>query len=236
MINAAQAQSSYYYDGGIDYNNNNYYKSEKDNSKKSVNINKIKCINDNININGVNSGDVNIGNKGHVPTPTIQEGYLGVSSSSGGYGSEGYSKQGKGFDCIINNNNNNTNVAAGAGAGGNVTDGNGNETDACEDCFSILTDTQFNRLLVAVQATSIGEYCDRLSSTPNSVGETQAVIYALAVQAGANTQQLDAILRCLVNLGLISTPIEVCNDTIDNDFDGLIDCEDSDCASFPGCI
>ena len=67
----AQAQPYYY---GVD--NNNYEKS-KDISK-SISVNKIKCINDNININGVNAGNISIDNKG--------EGYQGANS----YSSEGY--------------------------------------------------------------------------------------------------------------------------------------------------
>jgi hypothetical protein len=83
---------------------------KKDDSSK-VEINKIKCINTDLNINGNNTGNVSLENKG--------QGYLDGYSSSGGYGGEGYdNKQDKGFECIINNNNNNTNI------GGNVTDGN----------------------------------------------------------------------------------------------------------------
>jgi hypothetical protein len=84
-------------------------KSSKD-SSKSVSINKLNCINTNLNINGNNTGDINVGNKG-----ATEEGYLGAySSGSGGYGGGEYdSKQGKGFDCIINNNNTNNNIAGG---------------------------------------------------------------------------------------------------------------------------
>jgi hypothetical protein len=85
-----------------------YDKSKKDDNNK-VEINKIKCINTNLNINGNNAGNVSIGNKG--------QGYLGgYSSGGGGYYGEGYGKQGKGFDCIINNNNNNI-----AGGGNQTT-------------------------------------------------------------------------------------------------------------------
>jgi hypothetical protein len=94
-------------------------KSNKDSS--SVSINKLNCINNNVNINGNNTGDINIGNKGSSGTG---EGYLGVGS----YGDEGYGKQDKGSDCIINNNNTNINIVA--GGGGNVTDGNVTETTA----------------------------------------------------------------------------------------------------------
>ena len=213
------------------------YGKDKSKDSSSISINKLKCINNNLNINGNNAGNVSIGNKGQ--TPIAEEGYSGAYSSdgSGGYGSEGYNdKQDKGFDCIINNNNNNTNII---GGGGNVTDGNGNgnEIDACEECFSILTDTQLNLLLSAVQVTSIGQYCDRLVSTQNSVGETQAVINAL-MQAGANIQQIGAVIQCLVNLGLISAPPglgEICGNGLDDDFDGLVDCADPECIANPIC-
>lgn len=116
----------YYYDGEMDTSYNSYespqypsykpdykpeYPSDNNNYKskdsKSVSINKIKCINNNVNINGNNAGNISIGNKG--------QGYLGASSSGGsGYSDEGYSgynnghiKKNKGLDCIINNNNNN---------------------------------------------------------------------------------------------------------------------------------
>ena len=42
------------------------------------------------------------------------------------------------------------------------------ESSACENCFSDLTQTQKDELLSIVDATSIGAYCVRLLSTPNS--------------------------------------------------------------------
>jgi hypothetical protein len=144
--NEAQAQP-YYGGGGMDsYGSSNYgndnsygqsqyqpsykpdYKPQypsygkddnRDKSKdiKNIDINKLKCINNNININGNNTGNINIGNKGAA---NAEEGYVGAYSSgsgsgyggSGGY--DGYKKD-KGFDCIINNNNTNIN------GGGNQT-------------------------------------------------------------------------------------------------------------------
>ena len=55
-----------------DYGIQDNYKSTKDSS----NLNKIKCINTNININGVNSGDVNVGNKDQL----VQERYLSAKT------------------------------------------------------------------------------------------------------------------------------------------------------------
>ena len=259
FMRSAQAQSSYYYDGGIDTRYNSYeppqypsykpdykakYSSDNNNYKskdsKSVSLNKIKCINTNLNINGNNAGNVSIGNK----DAAADGGYVGAYSSSdgSGYGDDGYNKQGKGFDCIINNNNNNTNVVV-VGGNGNVTDGNGNVT-ACEECFFNLTlnSMQLNRLLTAVQVTSLGEYCDRLASTPNSSQETQSVILALH-QAFASpippeqNDSINVIIACLIDARVIGPRWpEICSYGFDNNDDGLIDCDDPDCSSFPQCM
>jgi hypothetical protein len=115
--------SNYGNDNSYGYEQSQYQSSygkddKRDKSKdfKNIDINKLKCINTNININGNNSGNVSIGNKG-----AGEEGYLGAYSSDSGSGysgsGEGYKKLDKGFDCIINNNNTNTNI----GGGGNQT-------------------------------------------------------------------------------------------------------------------
>ncbi|HJU59365.1 MAG TPA: hypothetical protein VJ583_06425 [Nitrososphaeraceae archaeon] len=141
----AQAQP-YYNDDGM-HDNNNYYKSEKDNSK-SVNINKIKCINSNLNINGINSGDVNIGNKGQV--------YLGADSYTGYYEGHGNNnKQGKNCDCVINNNNTNSDIVSTIPLEPEPTtarlkvtkqltcdDSNAREGD-CEQLLELITEDQF---------------------------------------------------------------------------------------------
>jgi hypothetical protein len=133
---------SYQPDYKPEYPSDNNYKSEKD-SSNSVSLNKLKCINNNVNINGNNTGDINVGNSGKSATGsgTDDEGYIGAYSSGGngeGY-DNGYKKQkDQGFTCIINNNNNNTNVVSG---GGNVTDDNGNVKTCDENvraCFDAL--------------------------------------------------------------------------------------------------
>ena len=100
------------------------YGKDRDNDKSkdniSVDINKLKCINTNININGNNTGNIILGNKGKAGAE--EGGYVGAYSS--GSGSEGYNdgydkKKDKDFECIINNNNTNTNTNI--GAGGNQT-------------------------------------------------------------------------------------------------------------------
>jgi hypothetical protein len=57
--------------------NDNYYKSQGSDFVK-----KIKCNNNNININGENTGDINFGNEGKGAA--TEDGYLGASSIGGG--------------------------------------------------------------------------------------------------------------------------------------------------------
>jgi hypothetical protein len=115
---------SYQPDYKPEYPSDNNYKSKKE-SSNSVSINKLNCINNNVNINGNNTGAINVGNSGKTASSpgTDDEGYLGVGSSGANYGEgydNGYKKQkDAGFTCVINNNNNNTNIVAG---GGNGTD------------------------------------------------------------------------------------------------------------------
>ena len=178
------------------YVKDNRDKSNKD--SKSVDINKLNCINTNININGNNTGDINVGNKG------ADKGYLGAYSSSdgSGYGYEGYyndgynnNKQDKGFDCIINNNNNNTNVVAG---GGNITDGGGNITEpqTCEECFrAFLTEDQID---IFLGSATLEMYCDAIESGNLDENEVRADLAGDASMADIN-----AIIECLKNLGIL---------------------------------
>jgi hypothetical protein len=155
-------------------------KDYRDKSKdiKNVDINKLNCINTNININGNNTGDINIGNKGQGSIGAYSSGGSGYGGYDGGYYYDGQNyKKDKGFECIINNNNNNTNIIT--GGAGNVTDGNVTET-TCEECFAqVLNATELARLQVAlgsginvtitvgtpqIEINSLGELCDVLEN------------------------------------------------------------------------
>ncbi len=124
---------------------NNNYKSKDSNT----NINKLKCVNTNLNINGNNTGDINIGNKD-------RQGDLGVySSNGGGYGGgEGYDNNpDKGFECIINNNNTNTNIVA--GGAGNVTETTGTlAVSKSRICNPIPVDSRL-----------VADYCNTVENT-----------------------------------------------------------------------
>jgi hypothetical protein len=162
----SQYQSSYKPDYKPQYQS--YGKDDRDKSKdSSISLKKIKCINTNLNIKGNNAGNVSIGNKGQAVY--AEEGYSGTySSDNGGYGGEGYSKQDKGFDCVINNNNINNNF--------------GNEPTleplTCEECFTanatlagIITDIleitgdfalgpEFPGVIIDENVETIAQFCD----------------------------------------------------------------------------
>ena len=209
-----------------EYPSDNNYKSEKNSSSKSVSLNKIKCINNNVNINGNNTGNINLGNKGTAQEGGYSDAYS--SGGSGGYGGEGYNdgyddKKDKGIDCIINNNNNNINII---GGGGNVTDGE-EPKPTCGECFSRLTQPLQNRfnmflndegdialsptLTIPASVTGIGSLCN-FFNTVDPIPLTQAQITAFInmllqelpapLPIGAQAE-LEALIDCLIEADII---------------------------------
>ena len=185
------------------YGNDNSYKPQytsydKDDSRdkskddnKSVDIKKIKCINTNLNINGNNTADINVGNKGQVNLG-------GYSSAGSGYGGEGYNnnKNDKGFTCIINNNN--TNI------GGNVTDGNGNETNTCEECFErFLTPTELTALDELLIGT-LETYCNLIGAGDVEEDDLRATLVMVIGQG--QKDRIDSIIDCLLEIGVVFAP------------------------------
>jgi hypothetical protein len=124
---------------------NNGYKSKKD-SSNTVSINKFNCINNNVNINGNNTEDVNVGNSGSLAATGsgTAQGYLDVGSlgenGKEGYGN-GYDKQkGESFTCIINNNNINNNFGAGNATLPELTTATLTVNKEIFGCDNIITD------------------------------------------------------------------------------------------------
>ena len=138
-----------------------YGKDDRDKSKdssSSISINKLNCINNNVNINGNNNGTINVGNSGKSATGSgTDEGYLGVGSLGGNYGEgydNGYNKQkDKSFSCIINNNNNNTVVVGEEPPTPIPPVEECAETDEIEACFEqFLDEGEFPRLVAALES------------------------------------------------------------------------------------
>jgi hypothetical protein len=169
-------------------------------SKKSVSINKLNCINNNVNINGNNTGDINVGNSGSSATgPGTDEGYLGDYSSGSGYDGEGYSGYDNGykkqkdesFSCIINNNNINNNFRA-----GNATDDNLTEPLTCEECFTeFLTPTE----LATINPVSS---CQNIAN--GIVTETE--LRNFLTSRGVDNARINLIIECILKAGLVFEP------------------------------
>src|SRR5918993_2813462 len=176
----------------------------KDSSSKSISINKLKCINNNVNINGNNNGTINVGNSGSSATGSgTDQGYLGVGSygdNGEGY-NKGYNKQkDQGFTCIINNNNNNTIVT------GNVTDGNEAETQPCEDCIlDSLSPEQEIDLEEAIQFLTdlpdLESLCEYLADETILPLNKYDTLTQILFRAEVPSDTIDDILDCLRALG-----------------------------------
>jgi hypothetical protein len=198
----AQSETEYGYNSygpTPEYQGNNNYNKLKD----SVIIEKIKCINININFLG-NTGDINLGNTGEV-TPTSvaakEEADLTAYSSADGYGNERYyddrynNKKDIGFVCVINNNNNNTNVVSGGDSA----------TLTCEECFrAFLTETQISAFLPLGGSTTLEGFCNSVESGGFSIDES--VFRSNLATVGVSTGNIDALIACLKNLGIQFNP------------------------------
>lgn len=61
-------------------------------------------------------------------------------------------------------------------------------------------------LISIAQVTSIVAYCDRLTNTPNTCQETSDVLDELSQVTDIGQGQFDAIVECLVDIGVIIPP------------------------------
>ena len=112
--------------------------------------------------------------------------------------------------CVINDNDNIVIEDA-----GNVTDGNGNETVTCEDCFSALSTVEkvlfigeFNTLIAPQAFASVLNLCIDLPGFPDEQKDESYTLIqtALTNTPGVDVDERNDILRCLQQLGLIIPP------------------------------
>jgi len=173
----------------------NQYKYDNNHQKKGSHADKqkIKCVNSNINVNGI---DVT-----QIPTDDLA---TAEAANEGGADATG-AQNGKGWGDGINFDRNLVNVCVNVNDNEqiNVSPPPDKDGSPCEDCFSCLTETQIGRLLSIVQATSIGAYCERLLLTPDSCGETDSVFFALEDVLGPDGIQIADISDCLVDADVI---------------------------------
>jgi hypothetical protein len=161
-----------------------------------VSIKYVKCNNINVNVNGFTldlgafpellGGEV-------AATAETETGANSLGSKGGSNNGPSGSTSGFVFVCINNNNN--------AGQG---EDENG-EPQNCEDCFSVLDETQIDFLLIDVEETSIEGFCEDLTRIPNGNEETLGVLNVLDdVVHDITQEEIDAIIACLIDTGVIA--------------------------------
>jgi hypothetical protein len=166
--------------------------------KKSshTDIQKIKCVNSNINVNGV---DI---------TQIPQDGTATAAANEGGQeGTNAANTENGNGLAGINFDRNLVNICVNVNVNEQVKVSpppEGEEPSPCEDCFSVLSSPQIRSLLANVQATSIGEYCERLLLIENSCTETDNVIEDLQGVPGISAGQIIEISNCLVSTGVIT--------------------------------
>ena len=210
--------SSYTLDYEPEYNSdgkdNSYYKS-KDSS--NVIVKKIKCNNINVNVNGFNGVEL-----GTLPTAlnglTTEaqaadegEGEVGASSSRNGGGSDGGRPSGSDTDSRICINNNDFNVAD------RGTTPQPPEPRTCEECFTILSETQLDDLFPIIEPVFQGLVIETLEGlcnlfedlTSDHDKERLYIIMSDALRSTATItlEETTTILDCLIKLGLIIEPI-----------------------------
>jgi len=207
MIGNVQAQM---YDNQYGYDNNYYqddnrYSYDKNDPKSShTDIQKIKCVNSNINVNGV---DI---------TQIPQDG-PGVAAANEEAGPDGANTQnGNSLADRINVERNLVNVCA------NVNDNEQikvtppeEEDQRCEECFSNnldggQIDLLLDRAVIALQIVrgdiTLEDLCTILDLIENGQEETQTLQRILNSIDEADTS---TILNCLAQLGLIQFPLPV---------------------------
>jgi hypothetical protein len=69
------------------------------------------------------------------------------------------------------------------------------------------------------------ELCQFLQDNHNNNAESITIINTLQAILSITSEQVKSIMDCLVGFGLIES-VEICENGIDDDGDGLTDCED----------
>jgi len=110
---------------------------------------------------------------------------------------------------------------------GNATDGNNNITCTCEECFTNNLNPEQEQFLLSNSGLgdTFEELCQFLQNNPNNNAESTTIINTLQAIPLVTSEQVKSIMDCLVGFGLIGS-VEICENGIDDDGDGLIDCED----------
>ena len=209
------------------YGKDRDYDQSKD-SSNSVSLKKLKCNNINVNLNNI---DATFGSP--IPSDDAEGGATGDALAAQGgesIAANGLMNGGNNDDrsfvdrennfafvCINNNNN------VGSG-GGNATDGDGIDTEACEDCFEeTLIPQQFGNLEAAlaagipitlgigniVEVDTFVELCALIQANPDQIASILTQVLASIDSGGTLIIELASCLAAALDIDIppISIPV-----------------------------
>jgi hypothetical protein len=187
LLGNAQGQI-YANDYGYDSNYNSYPEAKS----SHTDVQKIKCVNSNINVNVI---DI---------TPIPQDPNALEASENEGTADAENLQNSNGLADRINFERNLVNICV------NVNDNeqiNGPDELTCEDCWlSVLTRPQIAAALEITNFDSIDELCDFFAETPNGNAENLSLGFLLGGIPNITDEQKESIVNCLAELGLITLP------------------------------
>ncbi len=210
MIGNAQAQmydNQYRYDNNYYQDDNRYSYDKKDSKSSHADIQKIKCVNSNINVNGI---DI---------TQIPQDGTATAAAADEGTTDGANTQNGNGFGDKINFDRNLVNKCVNVNDNNQIKTSAPEEDQACENCFSILSEEDLEGFFMIFDQTvdsatgeeihinTLADLCEFLeTSTAISSTEKWQLLNTTLNSQGVSQQDRDIILQCLEDLGIIVEP------------------------------
>jgi len=198
MIGNAQAQmyaNDYGYDNNYYQDDNRYSYDKKDPKSTHVDIQKIKCVNSNINVNGIDITEIP---RDDTATSAENEGAAAADAAN--------TQNGNGLADRINFERNLVNICV------NVNDNEQvkistpeEEPSACETCFTThLTRAQQEFVLEnADNGPTFASICEFLQENENNPEESDIVFNDIGSIPAITEQQQNDLFNCLVQSGVV---------------------------------
>jgi len=163
--------------------------------KTGVNAETIKCVDSNINVNGIDISE--------LPQNRTA---LAAANEAGGGREAANTQNSNGIGDRINLDKNLVNICTIVNLNEEVKDSAPGEDQTWEECFTEnLSEQQINSLWSVGQLNTIQDLCDRPAAIPKSDEGTETLFSHLyAVQQVLDEEQTTVILQCLVELRLFS--------------------------------
>ena len=202
-VQAQMYANEYGYDNNY-YHDDNRYGYENNDQKKSSHgdIQKIKCVNSNINVNGI---DIT-----QIPEDTTA---LSATNEGGAAADTANTQNGNGLTDKINFEKNLVNICVNVNDNEQVKVSTPEEEQTCEDCFSMLSDQEITQVIFFANnefnvetIQSIEDLCNFLETSTLPKTELGTKMFIILESAGTDAQEIGFVLDCLEKLELIIDP------------------------------